>query len=53
MNLAKDPHAEAMADDLASVTLDLLVSDEGLDRHGVNLLLLFGDPDAAPDPGGG
>jgi FdhE protein len=53
LNLAKDPQAEAMADDLASVTLDLLVSDEGLDRHGLNLLLLFGDPDALPDPGGG
>jgi FdhE protein len=53
LNQAKDPQAEAMADDLASVTLDLLVSDEGLDRHGLNLLLLFGDPDTPPDPGGG
>ncbi|MES1163404.1 MAG: formate dehydrogenase accessory protein FdhE [Rhizobacter sp.] len=33
-----------MADDLASVTLDLLVSEAGFQRHGVNLLLLFGDP---------
>ena len=34
-------------DDLASLTLDLLVSDAGFERHGVNLLLLFGDADAA------
>ena len=42
----KDPHAEPVADDLASLTLDLLVSDTGVQRHGVNLMLLFGDPDA-------
>lgn len=53
LHQAKDPQAEPMADDLASVTLDLLVTDEGLDRHGLNLLLLFGDPDSLPpDPGG-
>jgi FdhE protein len=27
------------------VTLDLLVSEAGFQRHGVNLMLLFGDPD--------
>jgi FdhE protein len=42
-NAAVDP----AADDLASVTLDLLVADAGFQRHGVNLMLLFGDPEAA------
>ena len=43
--------AEPIADDLATLTLDLLVSQAGFTRHGVNLLLLFGDPEpgeAAP-----
>ncbi|MCE4554505.1 formate dehydrogenase accessory protein FdhE [Pelomonas cellulosilytica] len=52
---ARDNGAEPVADDLATVTLDLLVSDPeeggGLQRHGVNLLLLFGDPDESPPPG--
>ncbi|MFZ4759701.1 MAG: formate dehydrogenase accessory protein FdhE [Burkholderiaceae bacterium] len=49
----RDPHVDAVADDLASVTLDLLVAQTGLKRHGVNLMLLFGDgpPDEPPDPG--
>ncbi|MFT3957186.1 MAG: formate dehydrogenase accessory protein FdhE [Piscinibacter sp.] len=46
----RDPFAEPVADDLASVTLDLLVSEAGYQRHGVNLMLLFGAPDAPPDP---
>ncbi|MEI8305068.1 MAG: formate dehydrogenase accessory protein FdhE [Burkholderiales bacterium] len=46
----RDPQVEAVADDLASLTLDLLVAEEGRQRHGVNLMLLFGDPgDGAPD----
>lgn len=49
VHMEKDPQVDPLADDLASVTLDLLVSDAGLQRHGVNLLLLFGDPDP-PDP---
>lgn len=52
---ARDPGAEPVADDLASLTLDLLVSSPengGLQRHGVNLLLLFGEPDEAPPPPG-
>ena len=40
----KDPHVEPVADDLASLTLDLLVSEAGQTRHGVNFLLLFGAP---------
>ena len=52
VQMAKDPHAEPVADDLASVTLDLLVAESGRQRHGVNLLLLFGDPDDPPGGGG-
>jgi FdhE protein len=51
----RDPMAEPVADDLASITLDLLVAETGKLRHGVNLMLLFGDPDegaAAASPGG-
>lgn len=43
MHMDLDPHVEPMADDLASLTLDLLVSDAGYIRYGNNLLLLFGD----------
>jgi len=57
VHMERDPNVEPVADDLASVTLDLLVSEAGYQRHGVNLMLLFGDPDtapdAAPDDGGG
>jgi FdhE protein len=50
---ARDNGVEPLADDLASLTLDLLVSESGLQRHGQNLLLLFGEPDEAPPPGRG
>lgn len=43
----RDPMVEPVADDLASVTLDMLVSQEGQQRSGVNLMLLWGDPEAA------
>ncbi|MBI5716420.1 MAG: formate dehydrogenase accessory protein FdhE [Burkholderiales bacterium] len=46
----RDPMAEPVADDLASITLDLLVAETGKLRHGVNMMLLFGDPDEAPVP---
>ena len=58
MHSDRDAFVEPAADDLASLTLDLLVSDTGMLRHGVNLMLLFGEPDAPPpgaappDPGG-
>jgi FdhE protein len=50
----RDPFVDPVADDLATVTLDLLVSEAGLQRHGVNLMLLFGDPEPSrpPEPGG-
>ena len=53
----RDPFVDPVADDLATVMLDLLVSEAGLQRHGLNLMLLFGEPDTPPDtppdpPGG-
>jgi FdhE protein len=41
----RDRHVEAVADDLATVTLDLLTAEAGYRRHGVNLLLLYGEAD--------
>lgn len=63
VSMTRDPRVDPVADDLASLTLDLLVSEAGWTRHGVNLLLLFGDDEAEdareealarppPDPGG-
>lgn len=59
MHSDRDAFVEPVADDLASLTLDLLVSETGQQRHGVNLMLFFGDPDAntsdpspPPDPAG-
>lgn len=48
LHTARDPMIEPQADDLATLTLDLLMADAGRRRHGVNLMLLFGAPD---DPG--
>lgn len=45
LHMERDAQVEPLADDLASLTLDLLVSEAGFSRHGVNLLLLFGDPE--------
>lgn len=53
LHTERDPFVEPVADDLASLTLDLLISDTGLQRQGVNLMLLFGDPDTAPPPSPG
>lgn len=47
----RDPFIEPVADDLASLTLDLLVSEAGRRRHGVNLMLLFGPPEGAASSG--
>jgi FdhE protein len=46
----RDMYVDPAADDLATVTLDLLVSEAGFQRHGVNLMLLFGDPDGPDGP---
>lgn len=51
MHQERNAHVEPVADDLATLTLDLLVSDAGYQRHGTNLLLLFGDSEpATPEP---
>jgi FdhE protein len=50
VHMERDAEVEPVADDLASLTLDLLVSESGMHRHGVNLMLLFGDPEPPPDP---
>ena len=68
MHTDRDAFLDPIADDLATLPLDLLVSEAGLRRHGVNLMLLMGDTgddataDASsanvdtagrpPDPGG-
>jgi FdhE protein len=48
VHMDKDLQVEPVADDLASLTLDLLVAEEGYQRHGVNFMLLFGDPEGDP-----
>lgn len=54
VRMERDIASEPVADDLSSVILDLLISEAGYQRHGVNLLLLFGDPEVAgSDDGGG
>ena len=40
--LEKAPHAEPFADDVATLSLDLLMSEKGYSRSGVNLFLLPG-----------
>jgi FdhE protein len=43
--LAKDPRMEATADDLATLSLDMLMDKEGKTRGGPNLLFHPGSPD--------
>ena len=42
--LESNPEAEALADDLATLPLDLLMADRGYSRSGVNLFLLQEQP---------
>lgn len=58
LHTGRDRMLDPVADDLASLTLDLLMADAGLQRHGRNMALVFHDsalapPDApaAPPPG--
>jgi FdhE protein len=39
-----DPEVDPCADDLASISLDLLLAEEGLEPAGFNPLIVFGDP---------
>ena len=58
VHMEKDLQVEPLADDLATLTLDLLVGELGLVRQGFNPLLILGEADASgdgappPDPGG-
>jgi len=44
LSMEQDPEVEPVADDLATVALDLLLSQAGRTSAGVNLMLLYGDP---------
>ena len=41
--MEKDPNLEAVADDVASVALDVLMAESGAERAGINFYLLGGD----------
>ena len=45
VSMDKDPHAEATADDLASLALDILMGEQGYGRSGINLFMVHGDVD--------
>lgn len=47
VSMERDAGVEPTADDLATVALDLLVTDTGKQASGVNFMLIHGDPDAA------
>lgn len=49
VHMTKNPQVEPVADDLASLALDLLVADTGKQPHGVNLMLFFADSLDAAD----
>ena len=46
INLEKDPEAEPLADDLASLALDLLMENKAAGRSGVNYFMLPGEAEA-------
>lgn len=46
-SMERDPAVEPVADDLATLALDLLVSDAGKTSCGVNFMLVHGDAEAA------
>lgn len=46
VHMERDPKVEPMADDLATLTLDLLADEQGEMRHGSNPLLVFGEAEA-------
>lgn len=45
----RDPRLEPLADDLATLTLDLLTGEDGYMRHGLNPLLWMGSSRPPPD----
>jgi FdhE protein len=44
MSMEKDAAVEPMADDLATIALDLLLADTGHVQAGIDLMLYYGDP---------
>jgi FdhE protein len=44
LSMEKDPDIDPIADDLATVALDLLLAESGRTSAGVNMMLLYGDP---------
>lgn len=53
MSMDKDAFVDPVADDLATLPLDLLTAEAGFQRHGVNFMLLFGAGETAADSTGG
>lgn len=53
MHTDRDPFVDPVADDLASIALDLLMADTGMTRHGHNLALIFHDTGEAAPPDSG
>ena len=49
VRMERDLHVDPVADDVATLTLDILVSEAGFQPHGVNLLLLTGGEDDGSD----
>ena len=47
MYMDKDPHVDPIADDLATLALDLMMSDSGISRSGPNLFLMTAADSAA------
>ncbi|KAK0358900.1 hypothetical protein LTR94_033472, partial [Friedmanniomyces endolithicus] len=47
VRMERDLHVDPVADDVATLTLDILVSEAGFQPHGVNLLLLTGGEEDA------
>lgn len=50
VRMERELNVDPVADDLASLTLDILVSEAGYEAHGINLLLLSGGEDDAGAP---
>ena len=50
VRMERELNVDPVADDLASLTLDILVSEAGYEAHGVNLLLLSGGEEAPGEP---
>ena len=49
VRMERELQVEPVADDLASLTLDILVSEAGFQPHGINLLLLTGEGDPSAE----